>query len=111
MKQSLIQTYQGQIRTGTWELSKRLGVQHRYIKTCIEKKTEAFLALAPLPYVKMRRVALGRPVREYLLNRDQCVWVIFLCSICGDKKALYVDIQSKACITDAEYFKFLDENL
>ncbi len=111
MKQSLLQTYEGQIRTGTWELSKRLGSQHRFIKSCIERKKEAFIDLGDLPHVKIKEERPGRPVIEYLLNREQCGWVIFLSSICGDRKALTIQVRSNDCKTDTEYFKYLDDNL
>jgi len=111
MENSLIQTFEGQIRLGTWELSKRIEAQHRFVKSSIERKMDAFLNIGSLPYIKIKPEKPGRPIKEYLLNRYQCGWTIFLCSINGYRKAIQVEVRSQSCKTDTEYFKFLDENL
>lgn len=75
MQATIIQTHDGQLKVGTWDISQLLGIEHRLVKDCIQLYEYVFERNLIL---KKRKTSRGRPVKEYLLNMQQIKLLIFL---------------------------------
>lgn len=111
MKQSLIQVFEGQIYIGTFELSKRLNIKHRTLICNIESKKFIYELFGKILNIKHSKNP-GRPIEEYLLNRNQLeILIISLVKRLEEAQIAQILLANHKLRVDMQFFKYLDKNV
>ncbi len=109
MDSTIIQVYKGELKIGTWSISQGSNIQHRIIKSAINRHPEYYGDSLPKRTMNTKRK--GGQVEEYLLNETQTR--ILFALLLGHPK---LSMGLSACIfrhTDSEmhFFKVLEDYL
>ena len=107
MISGIIQVHNGQLRIGTWDLSRASNIQHRLLKKIIKNHPEHFDGSVP-KLVRNTKKKGGR-IDEYLLNEDQIrILFAYLLNHTRMKMGLSVCI-FKQFDSEMHFFKMLEE--
>lgn len=107
MQTKIIQSYKGQLKIGTWDLSQGSKIQHRILKGIIERHPEHFEA--SIPKIKRKTNKKGGQIEEYLLSEDETRTLFaFMINHSNMKMGLHTCIFRHA-VSETQFFKMLEE--